>query len=498
MTVLIRTSIACLMGVYLLSSGGFLDARQTDANQWSQFLGSGGLANAGDEHIPTEFGPDKNLLWRIHPPEGHSSPVIWNYHLFLSGYRDTYRIMLAIDRRDGSTIWKKEVASQGEEDFIHRLASPAESTPCTDGKRVYFYFGNYGLIALNFDGSLAWEKPLPRPRSGMGIGTSPILYENMLFLKRDGADDSCILGLNAATGDEIWKHPRLGYSTSHASPFLWRNRLRNELIIAGSQSLVSLDPLTGKLIWKVDDTNAFPCTTPVATDELLFFASWSANSAGSRDKLEAHFDDSLAITDEEMRDAELFFDRFDKDNDGMLTIDEMPPSRARDVFKWLDRNDNQRWEPDEFSLLTRPNGRGRNLMVTIRPGGKDVLNDTDYIAWEWRKDLPYVATPLISDNRIYLVKSMGIVTCLNIETGEPVFHSQRTGVKGEYFSSPIKAGNKIVLASNQGSIFIMKDSPTYQVLAHNQIDEEIIASPAVIDDTLYVRSLHNLWAFKES
>lgn len=428
---------------------------------------------------------------------GHSSPIIWGNLLFLSGYRDTRRVMLAINRQDGSIVWEKEVQSHSEEDFTHRLASPAESTPCTDGKRVYFYFGNYGLIVLNFDGSLAWEKPMPRPRTGMGTGTSPILHGKLLILNRDGTNDPCILALDRKTGETIWKHPRIGYSTSHSTPFVWKNRLRTELIIAGSRSLISLDPLTGKLIWKAEDTNAFPCTTPVGTEDLLFFASWSANSAGSRDKLEAHFDDALKITDEEMNDPELFFRRFDKNRDGAISREEMPDSRARDVFKWLDRNNNQLWETDEFSLLTRPNGRGRNLMIAVRPGGTGILNDTDYIAWEWKKNLPYVATPLVSENRVYLVKSMGILTCLDTATGKPFFQSQRTGVKGEYFSSPVKAGNTIVLASNKGSLFIIEDGTDFKMLAHNTIDEEIIASPAIVDNTLYVRSINSLWAFKE-
>ncbi len=493
---MIRTTFS--LGILLAA---ILPAIATDINTvsyWPQFLGTDGMSNAPFQSIPTHFGPEENLLWKIEAPEGHASPVIWGDQLFLSGYRNNDRVMLAINRKDGSTIWKRTEQSHGEEEFTHRLASPAESTPCTDGKRVYFYFGNYGLIVLNVDGSLAWEKRMPKPRTGMGTGTSPILYDNLLILNRDGTDDPCILALDKETGETIWKHPRIGYSTSHSTPFIWGNTLRTELIIAGSRALVSLEPLTGKLIWKVEDTNAFPCTTPVATKDLLLFAAWSANSAESRDKLEAHFDDDLKITDEEMHNPELFFKRFDKDNDGAISKSEMPESRARDVFEWLDRNDNQLWETDEFSLLTRPIGRGRNLMVAIRPGGTDILNDTEFIAWEWKKDLPYVATPLVSEDHVYLVKSMGIVTCLDIDTGEPIFQSQRTGVKGEYFSSPIKADNKILLASNQGSLFVIEDGTDFNVLAHNTINEEIISSPAVVDNTLYVRSIKSLWAFKDT
>ena len=262
--------------------------------------------------------------------------------------------------------------------------------------------------------------------------------------------------------------------------------------------MVSLNPESGVLIWKIDDTNSFPCTTPTGTKDQLFFAAWSANSTGGREKLEAHFDDELVFTDDELVDPNLFFSRFDQDEDGDINKEELPQSRAQDVFKWLDRNKNDLWEKDEFFILTKPGGKGRNVMVTINPGGEAILNGTDFISWEWKKHLPYVASPLVSENRVILVKSLGIITCLNSKTGKPFYEGKRTGIKGEYFSSPIKAGNKILITSSLGSIIILEDGEEFRILAQNEIDEEIIATPAIVDNTIYLRSADNLWAFKES
>lgn len=468
----------------------------TPLASWPQFLGPDGLAHAGDQDIPLDFGPNENVLWRTSIPRGNSSPIIWGDQLFLSAYRDNKRIMLAIDRHDGTLIWERSVTAHSPEAFTHRLSGPAESTPCTDGKRVYFYFGNYGLIALNFDGSLAWEKKLSKPRTGMGTGTSPVLINNSLILIRDGTDDPCILSLDSSTGEEIWKHPRLGYTTSHSSPFVWKNKLQTELVIAGTSSLVSLNPATGKLLWKTENTNGFPCTTPTGNADRLFFASWSANSSGGRDTLEAHFDDDIKFSDAELENPELFFQRFDQNQDGVIEQHELPPSRARDVFKWLDRNDNQLWETDEFDILLRPPGKGRNIMVAITPGGEGLLNETDFIAWEYRKNLPYVACPLLSQNRVYLVKSLGVISCLNTETGIPYFDGERTGVKGEYFSSPILIGNRLLFTSSLGYVFQIRDSETFEILSSNYLGEEIIATPAIVDDTLYLRTRAHLWAFK--
>ncbi len=493
------SKIPALFGFALLGISVLLPSHSNGetAAHWPQFLGPDGLADAGDQDIPLAFGPGQHEHWRIETPKGNSSPIVWGDTLFLAGYEGEERLMQAYNRQDGSLIWERCVPAQSPEEFIHRLAGPAASTPCTDGNRVYFYFGNYGLVALNLDGSLAWEKQLSKPRSGMGTGTSPILFDDSLILVRDGTDDPCVLSLDRVTGEVRWKHPRIGYRISHASPFSWKNRLQTELVIAGTSSLVSLNPETGRLIWKVEDTNGFPCTTPTGTSERLFFASWSANSSGGRDTLEAHFDDELVFSDAELDDPDLFFERFDRNNDGVIAREELPPSRARDVFKWLDRNGNTLWEPEEFDILLRPPGKGRNIMVTVDPGGEGLLNGTGFVAWEHRKNLPYVATPLVSGNRVYLVKSLGIVSCLNTETGTPFYDPARTGVKGEYFASPLKIGDKILIISSLGTLFLIRDDPSFEIVSRNTIGEEIIATPAIVDNTIYVRSRERLWAFKQ-
>ena len=96
-----------------------------------------------------------------------------------------------------------------------------------------------------------------------------------------------------------------------------------------------------------------------------------------------------------------------------------------------------------------------------------------------------------------MVKSLGIITCLNTETGESHFEGMRTGVKGEYFASPVKIGSHILITSSLGILTLIKDSDTFEIAAQNDIGEEIVATPALVDKTLYLRSLERLWAFKK-
>ena len=137
-------------------------------------------------------------------------------------------------------------------------------------------------------------------------------------------------------------------------------------------------------------------------------------------------------------------------------------------------------------------------MVAIKAGGDGELNDTPFLAWERLKHLPYVASPLLSDDRVYLVKSLGIITCLDTTTGIPHFEAERTGVKGEYYASPVQCGDKILITSSLGTVIVIRDSSSFEIMAKNDIGEEIFASPAIVNNTLYIRSAQSLWAFREN
>lgn len=473
-------------------------ACSAEANkQWPQFLGPGGNATTTQKNVPLRFGPQENLYWQVPIFPGNSSPCIWGELIFLSGYDDKDLVMFALDRHEGKILWERRVQATSGVDFNHRSATPAQPTACSDGERVYFYFGTYGLIALDFDGKTTWEKRLPPTKGNFGAGSSPILNDGILYLNLDNTEAASILAINAFNGETKWEHPRIGYRSAHSTPYFWKNRIRNELVIAGSHSLVSLDPNSGQLLWKVEDTCGMPCSSPSGNADQIVFGSWSPGHVGGKDKVIAHFDDELAFTDEELSDPSALFARFDNNGDQRIERDEFPPSRARDVFKWMDRDRNDGVDVDELSILLRPAGRGRNIMVAVNAGGSGLLNGTEYLAWEYGKRLPYVPTPLISENRVFFVKSLGLLTCLDIETGEPFYEGERLGVKGEYYTSPVKVGDAILVASSLGSVIAIRDSEQFEIVAQNDLGEEILATPAIVDDTLYLRTASTMWAFKE-
>jgi len=159
---------------------------------WNQFRGPNGQGVAQADRLPVHFGPETNVLWKTVVPAGHSSPVIWGNHLFLtaSGPADTKELVtLAIDRREGRIRWRQ--AAQAETQVtLHPLNNTASSSPAADEPHVYVYFGTYGLLCYDHAGNQVWQRRLDTPPSKYGMATSPILHKDTVILALDGDNGS--------------------------------------------------------------------------------------------------------------------------------------------------------------------------------------------------------------------------------------------------------------------------------------------------------------------
>ena len=251
---------------------------------WPQFLGPHGMARAGDTSVSLTFDREQDVLWRTDLPHGSSSPCIVGSSIFVTGTEDDYLHMLALDRTTGAELWRKSVKTPGLGPKAHVDAAPAAPTACSDGERVVFYFGGYGLLAYDLEGTLLWEKQLPVPGAPFGIGTSPVIVDDDVILSRDGCDDSSIYAFSKIDGTERWRVPRLGYKDSHSTPFVWNNAGRRELIVAGTQRLTALDPSDGSELWQISGLTSLVCTTPTADENTLYFAGWSTPDAESTER----------------------------------------------------------------------------------------------------------------------------------------------------------------------------------------------------------------------
>jgi outer membrane protein assembly factor BamB len=132
-------------------------------------------------------------------------------------------------------------------------------------------------------------------------------------------------------------------------------------------------------------------------------------------------------------------------------------------------------------------------VVAVRPGGRHEVNQT-HIAWSEHKGVPGVPSPLYYNGHLYSFQNGGIVFARNAQTGALVY-SGRTGAPGYYYSSPVAANNKIYIASEEGMVVVLDAGEQLNVLARNKLDGSILATPAIGEGRLYVRTESNLYAF---
>jgi CO/xanthine dehydrogenase Mo-binding subunit len=155
------------------------------ADSWPQFRGPNAGGVADDERPPVHFGPETNLHWKVDVPPGVSSPVVSKEYVFLTAFQDGQLLTIAYNTEAGRELWRRAAPAK-EIERCHQFSSPAAPTPCTDGERIYVYFGSFGLLAYDFAGNEVWQRPFERLPIEYGTASSPVLAGGKLILQRDG------------------------------------------------------------------------------------------------------------------------------------------------------------------------------------------------------------------------------------------------------------------------------------------------------------------------
>jgi len=287
-----RRLIFCALSVLLLSSAA------PGQDNWPQFRGPAASGVGANSGLPDTWSTTDHVAWKTPiPGRGWSSPIVWGNRIFvttaikeggepepvkkglyLGGDRpapsDVHRWMVyCLDLDTGKVVWEKEVHRGVPQHGYHLKNSPASETPLTDGERVYAYFGNVGLFCFDFEGKLLWSKrweSVPT-RFGWGTAASPVLHGNRIYVLNDNDKQSFLVALDARTGEQVWRVER-DEKSNWATPFVWENAKRTEIITPGTGRVRSYG-LDGQRLWELGGMSPITIPTPLAAHGLLYVTS---------------------------------------------------------------------------------------------------------------------------------------------------------------------------------------------------------------------------------
>ncbi|MBN2088869.1 PQQ-binding-like beta-propeller repeat protein [candidate division KSB1 bacterium] len=490
--------IFILLFAIMLSYG--LSYSQNDV--WPQFRGPNcsGIANKKSKP-PIELN-DKNTLWKISLPEGHSSPCIWGDNLFMTGYvKDKSELqIICINRKTGKVKWTQSIFPEKIEGY-HPISNAAQTSPATDGARVYVYFGSYGILCYTSNGEFVWDYKIQVHPYRWGVTSSPVIHENKLILSRDIGNERYLMAFNKANGESLWKAElpdlKSPWTTNWATPVVYKN----QIVLHRTKEIVGYNIENGERTWW------FPCLSggagsPIVQNDLIYIGTWQNYSEADQ---RANFPNYLNF-------KKLIKD-FDSNNDGVIQQAELPDTlyayirpeisgmetadgTVKQFFGAFDKNKDNciqqtEWESTiEWITSTFYQNAG---LIALKPDGKGELSEKN-IVWRELEKVPEVPSPLYYQNLVYMCKNGGILTCMDASKGTVVFRN-RVGAAGPYFASPIAANNYIYFPSGNGVITVIKAGPKLEIVAQSKVNEKIFATPAIAGNTIYVRTTTNLYAF---
>lgn len=305
---IVRSGILGLVVATLLGGRGI-------AGERNQFRGPDGNGTYAGAALPSEWSPaavdgattGKNVAWKATVPgTGWSSPIAAAGKVFVtSAYaegqskpkdmaagasdlrsmqifgtpkppKEVFQFQLTcLDLATGEILWSKTVAEQAPAIATHPSNTFATESPCVQGDRVFAFFGSVGILAaFDFAGEELWCKefqPLAMS-AGFGTGSSLAVDDDRIYLQRDNEKESTLSAIDPQTGESIWTANRKAGS-SWATPLVWKNSKRTEIVASGAGGAVAYDPATGEELWSFGGLPSSASASPVALGDLVFFGT---------------------------------------------------------------------------------------------------------------------------------------------------------------------------------------------------------------------------------
>ena len=410
------------------------------AQHWPQWRGPKHNGSSEAKDLPESL--DKaSALWSAPlPGSGAGTPVVWEHRIFVSALDQQSQKLLAIclDRKDGRVLWRKEV---GQGNFTNRRNNMASPSPITDGKSVWFYYGNGDLAAFDLEGNPLWSRNLQKDFGNFNYqwtyGSSPLLHDGRLYvqvLHRDvpvqgpatGAKaESYLLAVDPQTGKDLWRHVRPENANaeskeSYGTPVPFEGSSRNEIVVIGGDVVTGHDAKTGSELWR--------------------FGGWNPDRIG-------HWRIVPAVVTAE-----------------------------------------------GLAIACAPKG---GPVMAIKAGGGGEITDS-HAAWKTKDFSSDVCVPLYYKNQLYVLDGDAKkLFCVELKTGK-VKWSGSLGGGAVFRASPTGADGKIYCMNERGEVWVVSADEPFKIIYKGDLggaDWPTRSSIVAVDGNVLVRTSDTLYCF---
>lgn len=404
------------------------------APDWPQFRGPRGDGLSTARNVPFTWSETNNLAWRITVPgRGRSSPVVLDGRIWLTlavergvvrqriGPDDMQTAehvsleVVCLDGRTGKQLWRTPLFDVEKPDPVHWFNSWATPTPVIAAGKLYCDFGTFGTACLDAaNGKLVWKTQLPLDHQ-VGPGSSPVLYQNLLVLVRDGRDAQYVTALDKDSGKSVWRteRPPIEASSgnlkkSFVTPLLVEAAGKQQLIAPGAHWVVSYDPANGQEYWRARHGKGFSIgSCPVFGAGVTYFST----------------------------------------------------------------------------------GCMKPVLWAVRTDGTGEVTTT-HANWTTMRQVPVMSSPLLLGELLFWTSDDGMANCASTRDGEAHWQER---LNQQHLASPLLAEGRVYFFGKEGKTTVVKAGQTFEKLAENQLEGTVIATPAVVDGSIFLRTDTHLY-----
>jgi len=339
------------------------------------------------------------------------------------------------------------------------------------------FFADFGLLSYDMEGRERWRLPLGPFNNLYGMGSSPVLVDDIVILACDQNTGSFLIAVGQDNGRVRWKTPRPEAHSGHSTPIVYTPAGGpTQVIVPGSFLLTAYASQSGEKIWWVRGLSFELKSTPVVRGDTLYINGFGTpqNQPGANPAIPA-----FGAIARQYADAT-----------GRVTLASLPNGNAR---SWIDLDSNGEVSESEWDYY-RAAMASENGMLAIRLGGRGDMTDTN-VRWKYHKAVPQLPSPLVYRNVLYMVNDGGIVTALNPETGGEIGQGRLKGAIDSYYASPVASDGKIFLPSERGKVAVLAAGGGLEPMVVNDLGDDIYATPAISDGKIYLRTRGWLYCF---